>query len=128
LEIRFIDYFNTRFVTTLNCNAIADYTLQITTAHAKSFQSAVFTSRSLDTAPNSGDSSASVLTSLLSGEYPTTAPTKPSNYRLHYNFFRTVQSPSYFTTGSLQPIISSWRQAPETHNQKCYFPTEHLPL
>jgi hypothetical protein len=32
----------------------------------------VFTSRCLVTALNSGDTSASVLTSLLSGEYPTT--------------------------------------------------------
>jgi hypothetical protein len=44
--------------------------LQIT-AHAKSFQSAVFISHFLVTASNSGDSSTFVLTSLLSGEYPT---------------------------------------------------------
>jgi hypothetical protein len=38
LEIGFIDPFNTRPVTTLNYNAIADlYTIQITTAHAKPF-------------------------------------------------------------------------------------------
>jgi hypothetical protein len=42
LEIGFIDHFNTRLVTTLNYNAFADlHTLQITTARAKSFQSAV---------------------------------------------------------------------------------------
>jgi hypothetical protein len=41
-EIGFIDHFNTRPVTTFNYNAVADfYTLQITAAHAKSFQSAV---------------------------------------------------------------------------------------
>jgi hypothetical protein len=42
LEIGFIGHFNTRLVTTINYSAIADlHTLQITTAHAKSFQSAV---------------------------------------------------------------------------------------
>jgi hypothetical protein len=42
LEIGFIDHFNTQLVTTLNYSAIADFhTLQITTAHAKLFQSAV---------------------------------------------------------------------------------------
>jgi hypothetical protein len=40
--IGFIDHFNTRFLTTLNYSAIADlHTLQITTGHAKSFQSVV---------------------------------------------------------------------------------------
>jgi hypothetical protein len=58
--------------TTSNYSAIANLdTLQITTARAKSSQSA-FTSRFLVTDLNSGDSSASVLTSLVSGEYPTT--------------------------------------------------------
>jgi hypothetical protein len=42
LEIGFIDHFNTRLVTALNYSAIADlHTLQITTAHSKSFQSTV---------------------------------------------------------------------------------------
>jgi hypothetical protein len=42
LEIGFIDHFNTRLVTTLHYSAIADlHTLQIITAHLKSFQSAV---------------------------------------------------------------------------------------
>jgi hypothetical protein len=41
LGIGFIDHFNTRLVTTLTYSAIADlHTLQITTAHAKPFQSA----------------------------------------------------------------------------------------
>jgi hypothetical protein len=41
LEIGFIDHFNTRLMTTTNYSAIADlHTLQITTAHAKTFQSA----------------------------------------------------------------------------------------
>jgi hypothetical protein len=42
LEMGFIDHFNTRLVTTLNYGAIANlHNLQTTTAHAKSFQSAV---------------------------------------------------------------------------------------
>jgi hypothetical protein len=61
-----------RSLTTSNYSAIANlHILQITTAHAKPSQSA-FTSRFLVTDLNNGDSSASVLTSLLSGEYPTT--------------------------------------------------------
>jgi hypothetical protein len=41
-EIGFIDNLNTWLVITLNYSAIADlHILQITTAHAKSFQSAV---------------------------------------------------------------------------------------
>jgi hypothetical protein len=58
--------------TTSTYNAIADpNTLQITTACAKYFQSALI-SRFLVTNLNTGDSSAYVVTSLLSGEYPTT--------------------------------------------------------
>jgi hypothetical protein len=72
LDIGFIDQFNTRPVTSLNYSTIVHFhTLQIATAHDKSFQSAVFTSRSLVTASNSGDSS--------------TAPTKSSLQRLPYN-------------------------------------------
>jgi hypothetical protein len=42
LEIGFIDHINTRLVTTINYSTIAYlHTLQITTAHAKSFQCAV---------------------------------------------------------------------------------------
>jgi hypothetical protein len=42
LVIGFIDHFNTRLVTTFNYSAIANlHTLKTTTAHAKSFQSAV---------------------------------------------------------------------------------------
>jgi hypothetical protein len=42
LEIGFTDHFNTQLVITLNYSTIANFhTLQITTAHAKSFQSAV---------------------------------------------------------------------------------------
>jgi hypothetical protein len=42
LENGFIDHFNTWLVTTPNYSAIANlHTLQITTAHAKCFQSSV---------------------------------------------------------------------------------------
>jgi hypothetical protein len=72
LEIGFIGHFSTRLVTTLNYRAIADlHTLKITTAHAFFSVCCVFTIRSLVTATNSGDSWATALTSLLSGEYPT---------------------------------------------------------
>jgi hypothetical protein len=64
VKITGIDHFNIRLVTTLNYSAIVDLrTLQITTAHDKSSQSAVFTSRSLVTASKHGDSLASALTS-----------------------------------------------------------------
>jgi hypothetical protein len=56
LYIGFITIFNTQLVTTLNCNTIAGfYTLQITTAHAKSSPAcSVFTSSYLVTASNNG--------------------------------------------------------------------------
>jgi hypothetical protein len=69
LVICFIDLL--QIVTTSNYNAIAYLrTLQITTAHAKPSQSD-FTSRLLVTDLNNGDSSASLLTLLLSSECPT---------------------------------------------------------
>jgi hypothetical protein len=59
LEIGFID--RLQVVNTSNYNTISNFhTLQITTAHAKSFQPAV-TSRFLVMDPNNADSSASVL-------------------------------------------------------------------
>jgi hypothetical protein len=64
----FTDHFNTQLVITINYSAIADLlTLQTTKTHAKSFKYAVFISRSLVTASNSGDSAASVHTSLPAG-------------------------------------------------------------
>jgi hypothetical protein len=59
LQTGFIDHFDTLLVNTLNYNAIANLqALQITTAQAKSFQSAVVsTGCSLVTASNSEDSS-----------------------------------------------------------------------
>jgi hypothetical protein len=42
LQIEFIDHFKTLLVTAINYSAITDlHTLQITTAHAKYFQSSV---------------------------------------------------------------------------------------
>jgi hypothetical protein len=69
-----IDHFNTRLMTTLNYSAIADFhTLQITAAHAKTFQSAVC---ALVMALNDGDFS--------------TALTKSSLHRLPYNSLSTL--------------------------------------
>jgi hypothetical protein len=73
LVTRFNDHLCTQVVTTYNYNTIANlHTLQITGAHTQSSQSA-FTSRFLVTDLNNADSSASVLTSLLSNKHPTTA-------------------------------------------------------
>jgi hypothetical protein len=68
-HIGFIDHFNTQLVITLNYSAIADlHTLQITTAHAKSFLAgSVLSSSCLVTAPNNAYSSASGLKSSLNG-------------------------------------------------------------
>jgi hypothetical protein len=77
MKIGFIEHFNALLVTTLNYSAIANlYTLQTTTAHAKSLQSA-FISRFLVTDHNNGDSS--------------TAPTKSSLHRLPYNWLLSLQ-------------------------------------
>jgi hypothetical protein len=67
LQIGFTDHFTTRLVTTSNYSSIADlYAFQITIAYSKSFPvCCVFTSRSLVTASNSGNSSAFAVTSLL---------------------------------------------------------------
>jgi hypothetical protein len=71
LVIGFMDHL--QIVTTSNYNAIANlHTSHITAVHAKSSQSA-FTNRFPITDFNNGDSSAFVLMSLLSGEYPATA-------------------------------------------------------
>jgi hypothetical protein len=78
LEIGFIDHL--QVVTASKYNIIANlHILQITTAHAF-LVCCVFTSRSLVTVSNGRDPSASAVTSLLFGVYPTnllTAPTKP---------------------------------------------------
>jgi hypothetical protein len=70
LEIGITDHL--QIITINNYDIIANlHTLQITTAHIKPSQS-VFTSCFPVTDLNNGDSLASVFTSLLSGEYPTT--------------------------------------------------------
>jgi hypothetical protein len=97
LKIGFIDHFNTRLVTTLNYNAIADpHTLQISTAHAKSSVCFVFTSGSLVTATNSRDSSASALTSL------------PAGSQLHDKVFSS-QTPLQLTAASSSNSHCDWR-------------------
>jgi hypothetical protein len=74
LEIGFIDHLQA--VTINNHNTIANvHTLQITTAHTKTFQSAVFTSRCPVTDSNSWDSS--------------NAPTKSSLHRFPYNWLNS---------------------------------------
>jgi hypothetical protein len=70
----FIDRLYTQLGTTSNYSAAADlHTLQVTTASAKSFPACyAFISRSLITASNNGDSSASALKSTLNaGSLPT---------------------------------------------------------
>jgi hypothetical protein len=68
---RFIDHLYTRFGTTNNYSAKADiHNPQITTAPAKPFPAyCVFTSRSLEFASNSGDSSA-LRAQVLSSQTP----------------------------------------------------------
>jgi hypothetical protein len=81
LDTGFIDHLHTQLGTISNCSAIVNlHTLQITTAHAKSFRACcVFTSRSLITASNSGDSLSSALNSSLNGS---TLPTDSFLHRL----------------------------------------------
>jgi hypothetical protein len=69
LDIGFIDHLYTRRGPTSDYSATANlHTLQITSAQAKSFPAyCVFTSCSLVTASNSGDSSASTFKSSLNG-------------------------------------------------------------
>jgi hypothetical protein len=81
LQIEITDHFTTWLVTTLNYSAIADlHIIQITAAHAKSFQSA-FTSRFQVMDLNNGDSS--------------TAPTKSFLHRLPYDWQLLNLSLSY---------------------------------
>jgi hypothetical protein len=115
----FIDNLCTPLGTASTYNAIADlHALQITTAHAKSSQSA-FTSCFQVTDLNNGDSSASVLMSLLSGEYPTTALhlivalsllSLPCRTQLNWHLTGS-ESESYVTTDG-QPASLSWNKAP----------------
>jgi hypothetical protein len=68
----FIEHLHTQLVTRTKCTAIANsHTLQFTTAHTKSSQSAVFTGSLLATASNAIGSSTSVFMSLLAGDFLT---------------------------------------------------------
>jgi hypothetical protein len=68
----FIDHLYTRLGTTSNYSATANLHA-LKSLHSKSSPAlSVFTSRCSVTAPNIGNALDSVLTSLLSGEYPTT--------------------------------------------------------
>jgi hypothetical protein len=89
LDIGFIDHLSTQPVRTCNYSATANlHNSQIATAHAKSFPACcVFTSRSLITASNSGDSSASALKSSLKGG---SLPTDSFLPRLLYRIYLVV--------------------------------------
>jgi hypothetical protein len=76
----FIDHLYTQLGITINYRATADlHNLQITTAPAKPFLVYVFTSRSLTTDSNSGDSSAS-RRQVLSSEPPLQNSLKSDNF------------------------------------------------
>jgi hypothetical protein len=79
LVIRFIDHLHRRIVSKRNYSATANlHALQVTTAPVKSFPvCCVFSSLSLVTASNSGDSSTSGLTSFLNGGSLPTTVTDP---------------------------------------------------
>jgi hypothetical protein len=136
------DQLKTQLIITLNYNTIANfYTLQITSAHAKSFLArSVFTRRFLIMASNNGYSSVSVVKSWQNGcSLPTAClpynwlaaiSHQPPSLLFTANQLTTelqlslpsqtdqpqsqsqCQSQSYFTTGVLALISSSWRQAP----------------
>jgi hypothetical protein len=118
----FIDHFNARLVTTFTYSANDNiHSLKITRAHTKfSPECSVFTSPFLVTASNNGDFSAFALTPYL----PATVSQlnsllQPNNSQagghLTTTFYSSIywltQNQSYFTTGGLPPISSSWRQA-----------------
>jgi hypothetical protein len=69
-------------------------------------------------------SSASVPTSLPAGHHLTTGPQRATHW-LWLTLTRN-QDQSYFTTGSLPPISSSWRQVPRDPRQAIIFTTEPL--
>jgi hypothetical protein len=90
LETGFIDHFKTRLMTTLNYSAIADlHTSQITTAHAKSFQSAV----SSPVFPGNGFKQWRFFSfhPHFIARWLSTALTKPSLQRLPYSSLPSLQ-------------------------------------
>jgi hypothetical protein len=112
--IGFIDHSQ---IVTSNYNIIANlHTIQNTTAFAKTSQSA-FTSRFPVTDLNSGDFSASVLTSLLSGEYP-----KTEIFIVRVKIRVTLRLADY------RQSVHLGNKPLETANQNLYFATEHLRL
>jgi hypothetical protein len=112
--------------TTRNYSATAHlHALLFTTATAKPFTACcVLTSRSLATASNSGDSSASRAQVLLSQRPVQNSCQFPPNCQLsRYHPFSIILSAKLksFTTGGLPPISSSWRQPLETHDHRFFF-------
>jgi hypothetical protein len=77
----------------------------------------------LVTAPNSGDSSTSALTSLSAGSqlYRLNFSFHRLPYNWHWHLQSQRQNQSYFTTGCLRTISSSCRQAPWDPRQEFLF-------
>jgi hypothetical protein len=102
--------------TTRNYSAMANlHTSQITAANTKSSPAfSFFARRFVATASNSGDSSASPVQVHRS-------QTAVQNWLLSQS-----QSHSYFTTGGLPPLGSSWRQASWDSRPEILFSTEPL--
>jgi hypothetical protein len=132
--IGFTDHFNTRLVTTSNFSAIANlHALQIKTAHTKPSLSAS-TGRFSVMDLNNGDYSASVFTSLLYGEYPTTELLHPGWRPSHTNLLlfslqsdlqlttvQRSQSHSHFTMAVYRQSVRLGAKPLETHGQNFFF-------
>jgi hypothetical protein len=109
LDIGFIDHFNIQLVITLNYSTIADlHTLQITVTHTSVLSLA--SSQRLLTGEILQLQHSCLIWTVAPLQLSTLAPTKSSLYRLIDQ--AQTQSHSYFMTGSLPPISSSWCQAP----------------
>jgi hypothetical protein len=115
--------------TTSNYSATADlHTLHITTAPAKPFPACcALTSRSLATASNSGDSSASSAQILLSQPHPTelsstvNSTTAPS--------LLSLLCRAQLNTGTRSTLLVTFRNEPHRkHRFHCYSPTISRPL
>jgi hypothetical protein len=108
--------FSTWLMTTLHYSAVADlHTLQNTTAHAKSFQSAM----SSPVVPWQRFLTVEML-----------QRTRPRHCQLgtasQVNWAQSrSQSQSYFTTGGLASFSSSWRQAPRDLRPVLFFSWTH---
>jgi hypothetical protein len=96
LDIGFIDHFNTQLVITLLCLLISILYESLFHSHTHTHTSVLsVTSRFLVKASNKGYSSDS-----------------GPKFCLNCGSLPTELSQSYFTTGCLPPLSSSWRQAP----------------